>query len=543
MRLSNLIMLAVVLFPSITCTKSKNNQQTDSIDYDFKEDSGRNLCEILANWDESIDINFWEGLGFSNSSIQDTESLTIISSQPQNQSLDNSLSQNFKLSFNAKLDASTISPESVIICEDADPVPNKVKVLSTDDKNLTIDIKYSNPVTSLEHLKPAAKYSVIIMPEVSGANGETHTEPLLTSFKTGRSYTVTCVPQVGNAAIPKQCTGDNQSFEISDHYEFTKIRALESLEYAYQSIRTYSFGTDTATPNQSKILSRESAKDHQAFLDLQHLKSGELLRIQTDLGNVVNGMIFIPKNDKKQLLIYLGGHADHFHSSHKAEFYDTVLEAGITIIAVPLLLYDEFGAKESYLHPPTQSLVDHHSVELYLEDYAVETLGRGAISFYLNFVDTIINKFESEFEGVSLTGLSAGAGLALLYGAMDRRIDNTMPISGYSAFSLWTTGYYEYEFNTPKIFNFVDISDLGVLASYPKGRVYLPIHNLFDGCCFSGKSHRVYHDATRRQLQELGLADQFEAFFDQTHDEHKVSLNAANKIVQTIFKLESTNGN
>lgn len=196
---------------------------------------------------------------------------------------------------------------------------------------------------------------------------------------------------------------------------------------------------------------------------------------------------------KPRLAIYHAGHHEHALTDG-ADAVDALLEAGFHVLALSMLPGDH--QRFEALERPLAAFLEHVAVGL---NYALA---------------------ESDFETVIMLGLSGGGWTAVLYAALDPRIDRSFPIAAsYPQYlrEQLPDSVGDFEQRLPGLD--VDYLDLYMLAS-SEGREQIQIFSLNDPCCFSGGHAMTYRDFVAERARELG--GRFDVVVEAT-DRHDLS--------------------
>jgi len=272
----------------------------------------------------------------------------------------------------------------------------------------------------------------------------------------------------------------------------------------------------------------ESGIEDNKYLDLGNLKTIDKLTIQMDHDINSISYHFQPIKRNNNLVIYHQGHLGDFILGKKTiQFF---LQEGYDVIALsmplvgmnnkPIVELPSFG---------TVKLSSHNHLKL------LETKSFSPISIFLGpvaaSVNYVVKKFE--FDSISMVGISGGGWTTTLYSAIDTRIDKSYPVSGTVPIylrSLRDLG--DYEQVEPEIYRIANYPELYIMGGYGTGRSQVQIVNKFDDCCFAGINYQTYEDEVKAALAEL--EGNFRVYLDETHKEHKISVNALNAIKEDL---------
>ncbi|KER06992.1 hypothetical protein AAA799E16_00142 [Marine Group I thaumarchaeote SCGC AAA799-E16] len=329
--------------------------------------------------------------------------------------------------------------------------------------------------------------------------------------------------------------------EIFDNDE--KNPQFEILTHDIESLIQISDKNDLITKHISLIeyiWKNNSLPNHQNYsvdtnivderYDLSNLKNID--KITISMKHDVNSVayLFIPENPNNRLIIYYQGHAgDFIHGRDTIQFFIennySVLAFTMPLIGLnnqPIIEDPDFGKIKLDLHEEFKFLESEtfSSISYFVEPIVIS----------LNYLDEAHG-----FESYDFVGISGGGWTAILYAAIDDRIDNTFSIAGSSPFYLRSIpeNFGDYEQHLPDLYRITNYLELYVLASHGENRKLTQIFNKYDPCCFPGDVYLDYEPIISTKVSSLGPGS-FEIFIDDTHNEHKISEHTLNFILKLL---------
>ena len=267
------------------------------------------------------------------------------------------------------------------------------------------------------------------------------------------------------------------------------------------------------------------------FQDERYSKIENLSDIDKIIVNMdyeINSVVyhFHAKNPNNKLIIYHQGHRGDFYQG--VETIEFFLEKNYDVLAfsMPLLGMND------------QPIVETNFGKIQLSShYSFNTLDsskKSPLRFFIEPISVVLNYIDKDFQysSYSFVGLSGGGWTAIVYSAIDPRIENTFSIAGsYPIFIRQEQkNYGDYEQILPEFYSIANYLDLYIMGSFGENRKLIQIFNEFDPCCFSGDFSRLYENSIKLKISELGFGS-FQTMIDDSHKEHKIS----QKILKVII--------
>jgi len=264
--------------------------------------------------------------------------------------------------------------------------------------------------------------------------------------------------------------------------------------------------------------------------DLSNLKSIDKITIIMKNNVQSISYFFTPENPNNRLIIYHQGHAGDFILGKETIQYFLDNNYSVLAFSMPLTglnnqpIIDDpnFGKIEINLHEEFKFLEsdDFSTISYFVEPIVIS----------LNYLDE-----NYDFESYDFVGISGGGWTAVLYAAIDDRIDKSFSIAGSSPFYLRAIpeNFGDYEQHLPELYRIANYLELYILASHGEKRELIQVFNKYDPCCFSGDIYLDYEPIISEKLSYLGPGS-FQIFIDDSHNEHKISKNTLNFILKSL---------
>lgn len=239
---------------------------------------------------------------------------------------------------------------------------------------------------------------------------------------------------------------------------------------------------------------------------------------------------FTPENPNNHLVIYHQGHAGDFINGK--ETIQSLIENNYSVLAFSMPL---IGLNN-------QPIIDDHNfgkikLDLHEEFEFLESNDFSTISYFVEPIVISLNYLDDNynFDSYNFVGISGGGWTAILYAAIDERINKTFSIAGSAPFYLRTVpeNFGDYEQRLPQLYRNANYLELYVLGSYGQNRELIQIFNKYDPCCFSGDVYLNYEPVISKKVNSLGLGS-FKIFIDDSHNEHKISEKTIELILEKL---------
>jgi hypothetical protein len=270
----------------------------------------------------------------------------------------------------------------------------------------------------------------------------------------------------------------------------------------------------------------------QGFLAVRGSSRVDRLVTEMEYGFNSIAYLFYPISTSKKLLIYHQGHsAEPDHDKRVISYF---LERGHHVLFLRMPLFD--GNNQPHIHLEKVGLVKFQTHD------QLKFLERGDFNPLKLFFEPVTRSLNyalgnARYDMVAMVGISGGAWLTSVYAALDERVTQSYPVAGTSPifirFALPESDWGDYEQTHPKLYSIANQLEMYVLASHGQRRKQVQVFNEYDPCCFSGLTSRVYEQAVKEKVRQLGEGH-FSVWLDDTHYEHKIS-NKALHIIETAI--------
>jgi len=262
------------------------------------------------------------------------------------------------------------------------------------------------------------------------------------------------------------------------------------------------------------------------FNDLQNLERIDRISIimKYDVNSIV--YLFHPEKSNNQLIVYHQGHSGGFINGK--ETIGKFLNSGYTVAAFSMPLTGMNNQPDIEIdNVGTIRIVKHDQFSM-LEEKNFSTM-----YYFLNPIHVTLNYIDENYnlENYHMVGISGGGWTTTVYSAIDSRISKSFSVAGSIPLPLRVekdnVGDYE-QFNI-EFYKIVNYPELYVMSSYGENREFIQIFNKFDSCCFSGTPNEKYENEVQNHILNLGNG-KFQVIIDETHNEHKISDYALERI-------------
>lgn len=257
------------------------------------------------------------------------------------------------------------------------------------------------------------------------------------------------------------------------------------------------------------------------------------LVVTMDFGLESHVYHFIPKVPTRHVVLYHEGHDGDFYNSR--EQIKRLLEDGYAVVAfcMPLMGLNNQPTIEGKRSGKLK-LTSHNQMA-----YLTPKSGH-PIQYFIEPVVAVLNYLEarSQYDAVSMVGLSGGGWTTTMAAAVDTRIGKSFPVAGSYPLHLRSNAerdWGDYEQVDPKIYSEVGYLELYVLGASGVGRKQLQVLNKYDSCCFRGTKWMSYRDAVAQRVRDLGPGE-FDIFGDASHADHVLSPLAMTRIREELAR-------
>ncbi len=269
------------------------------------------------------------------------------------------------------------------------------------------------------------------------------------------------------------------------------------------------------------------------YKDLVSLLRIDRLTIEMDFGLRSVCYHFLPKESNGHLVIYHQGHDGDFFLGKQA--ISELLRNGYSVVGMamplrgmnkcPVVQLKRFGRLKIESHDQMKFLTSDsgHPLRFFLEPVVV----------VVNYAKTV------DVDTINMMGISGGGWTTVLSAAVDTRIDRSYPVAGSLPIYLRSDKskhWGDYEQTVPEIYTVANYLELYILASTGNeggARRHFQILNRYDSCCFFGLGFKTYEDHVIDAVQSFGQG-QFDVILDETHQEHKISEWALDRILADL---------
>ena len=322
---------------------------------------------------------------------------------------------------------------------------------------------------------------------------------------------------------------DNIEFEILDVdiESLIHISNQNDIQNKKISLINYIWKSNSLPNHQPKFIDTDIVDDR---FDLSNLKSIDKITISMEHDVQSISYLFNPENSNNRLIIYHQGHAGDFINGKATIQYFIDKNYSVLAFSMPLTGLNN------------QPIVDDPNlgkirIDLHEEFKFLESDNFSTISYFLEPIVVSLNYLDEnhDFDSYDFVGISGGGWTGILYSAIDDRVSKTYSIAGSSPFYLRSIpeNFGDYEQHLPELYRIANYLELYILDSHGEGRELLQIFNKYDPCCFSGDVYLNYEDIISDKVFSLGSGN-FQIFIDDSHNQHKISKDALNFILESL---------
>ena len=272
-------------------------------------------------------------------------------------------------------------------------------------------------------------------------------------------------------------------------------------------------------------------EDDEFVDELENLERIDRLTIALPVDFTSVAYHVIPKRSNGGLLLYHNGHGQDFLDGKATVAH--FLERGWTLL-VFAMPYDGFNT-----NPDTRETrcgrvelawagdgAEHDTLACLLQQplrYFLEPVAVG-----LNYASGL------GYERTVMVGLSGGGWTTAAYAALDPRVQRSYPVAGSRPLHVsahicrgetpeaFVRCFGDIEHRLPAFYRIANYLELYALGALGLGRGQLAIYNVYDSCCFSGRSFEEWRGRVRDAVRRLGCGA-YDAVGDTTHRRHRIS--------------------
>jgi len=264
--------------------------------------------------------------------------------------------------------------------------------------------------------------------------------------------------------------------------------------------------------------------------DLSNLKSIDKITVSMKHDVQSNSYLFTSKNSNNRLIIYHHGHGGDFINGKETIQYFLDNNYSVLAFSMPLTGLNN----QPIIDDPNFGKI---KLDLHEKFKFIESDDFSTISYFVEPIVISLNYLDEnyDFESYDFVGISGGGWTAVLYAAIDDRINKSYSIAGSSPFYLRSIpkNFGDYEQHLPDLYRIANYLELYILASHGEKRELIQIFNKYDPCCFSGDVYLDYEQTISDKISSLGSGS-FQIFIDDSHNEHKISKNTLNFIFKSL---------
>lgn len=248
------------------------------------------------------------------------------------------------------------------------------------------------------------------------------------------------------------------------------------------------------------------------------------IKMEHDVNTIA--YLFSPKTSNNNLIIYHQGHGGDFViGKNTIEFF---LDKGYTVLAFSMPLY-------GMNNQPIIDLPNFGKIKLEVHNqfHLLDNNEFTSIKYFMEQILVSLNYIEKEydFDSYSMVGVSGGGWSAIIYSAIDDRIDNNFSVTGmYPEYLQQLYHPADYERINSQLYQKVSALEFFVMSGYGENRTAMQIFNKFDPGGRCGEYYKTYEGVIKEKIGELGKGE-FITYLDDTHNEHKIS----NHALEIIF--------
>jgi hypothetical protein len=235
-----------------------------------------------------------------------------------------------------------------------------------------------------------------------------------------------------------------------------------------------------------------------------------------------------PGTPNGKLVLYHAGHAAYAELDSRV--VDMLVARGFAVVVLEMPLVGVNSTPLTVELPNGPVTISRHDHMAYLD---AMTPG-SPIRYFVEPVIVVLNEFASEYDDVTMIGLSGGGWTTTLAAAIDTRIDRSYPVAGTLPLAVHfgrEDAWGDWEQTEPTLYAIADYVDLYVLGAHERRQ--MQVLNEFDPCCFSG-DHRSLYEAQVLAAVNASGGGSFEVFLDSDNRQHSISPRALEAIIEDI---------
>ncbi len=330
--------------------------------------------------------------------------------------------------------------------------------------------------------------------------------------------------------------GTPHSTEIPKEYFETDVAAIISIRQSQdvikrrEALNRFVWGaSELPSSMPSDIIENFKDSRYDNIRSLQQIDK-VIITMEFQLKSI--GYHFIPINPNNKIVLYHQGHGGDFYKGF--DQIKVLVESGYAVLALSMPLLGMNN--QPFINHPRVGLLkltSHDHMKFLFPDAG------HPIKYFIEPVVTAINYLETKYNytSVSMVGISGGGWTATLAAAADTRIKKSFPVAGTYPIFLRSNSprdWGDYEQNVPELYVTVNYLELYILGAQGENRKQLQIINKYDSCCFAGTKWKTYKDVVKSIVRNLGDGGEFDLLLDISHQEHKISTFAMNRIISIL---------
>ena len=237
---------------------------------------------------------------------------------------------------------------------------------------------------------------------------------------------------------------------------------------------------------------------------------------------------FLPDEPNGELVIYHQGHIGGFILGKKTIAF--LIERGYAVLgmAMPLRGLNSQPVVDLGRRGRVR-LFDHNGFEF------LETPTFSCMRLYLDPVAVALNYTATHYDyrRTCMIGHSGGGATAILYAAIDPRIERSYPVNTAILPLFLRRHVGDYEKSWAPFYSIANTLELYIMGAYGEGRSQLQIWNLHDPRGLEGARTPAYRDRVREIVTSLG-SGRFDVFLDPVNIRHTVGDEARRAILEDM---------
>lgn len=306
-----------------------------------------------------------------------------------------------------------------------------------------------------------------------------------------------------------------------------RLGTVDAAHRTRSDLRTRIFGSD-ALPTLAPVRESSDAADPFGVVDpLDAPVAVEQLTFELPGGTTTDLWVLTPETPSGALVVV---HQGHWHTLHEGRL-ETVAAAalgeGATVVGLTMPLYGT----------STGPVLTHDDL---IDRFPDDLPGHG-VQVFLAPVAAAIDAVAARqaIDHITLVGISGGGWTALMYAALDPRVDRSVSIAGGEPlYQREGTDWGDREQHDTHLYEVAGYLDLALLAALEPGRQQVQVVHRYDTCCFAGTGYQDWEPTVRGGLQALGGGELW-VFLDESIRGHEVSPHTLAALVSPLLAGDS----